>query len=86
MTKIMQINKLQKKHLTIPAREIKGKRVVSYKQIAELHLNRHKQPSRNFNRNKSRFIEGTDYFKIKEQTSVVDNCPHGSISSPNPDI
>jgi hypothetical protein len=73
MTKIMQINKLQDEASTIPAREIKGQRVVSYKQIAELHQIDTNNLQRNFNRNKSRFIEGTDYFKIKEQTSVVDN-------------
>ncbi|MBP7117116.1 MAG: ORF6N domain-containing protein, partial [Candidatus Cloacimonetes bacterium] len=69
----MQINKLQDEASTIPAREIKGQRVVSYKQIAELHQIDTNNLQRNFNRNKSRFIEGTDYFKIKEQTSVVDN-------------
>lgn len=68
MTKIMQTTGAD-----LPAKEIKGQRVVSYKQIAELHQIDTNNLQRNFNRNKSRFIEGTDYFKIKEHVSDVDN-------------
>jgi uncharacterized protein YdbL (DUF1318 family) len=66
MTKIMQ-----KAGLDLPAKEIKNQRVVSYKQIAELHQVPIKNLQKNFQNNQSRFIEGTDYFKINEKTSTV---------------
>ena len=68
MTKIMQ-----KPGLNLPAKEVKGQRVVSYKQIAELHQVNHKIIQNNFNRNQDRFIEGVDYFKLNEPNSDAIN-------------
>lgn len=68
MSKIMQTD-----GANLPVKVVQGQRVVSYKQIAELHQIDKNNLQRNFNRNKSRFIEGTDYFIIKEHRSAVDN-------------
>lgn len=68
MSKIMQSTRLD-----IPVKEIQGKRVVSYKQIAELHQVDVKIIQKNFNRNQQRFIAEVDYFKISEQSSDTVN-------------
>jgi len=73
MTKIMQTGH------DLPAKEIKGKRVVSYQQIADLHKVEAKSIRRNHERNKHHFVEGVDYFRIKEQNAVSDNLSHTKL-------
>ena len=68
MSRFMQNTKVD-----IPVKEIQGKRVVSYKQIAELHQVDVKIIQKNFNRNQQRFIEGVDYFKISDKSSDTVN-------------
>jgi hypothetical protein len=59
MSKIMQTTGAD-----LPAKEIQGQRVVSYKQIAELHQVDEKSIRRNHERNKIHFIEGVDDFTL----------------------
>jgi len=68
MTRIMQTTGAD-----LPAKEIKGQRVVSYKQIAELHQVDVKNLQKNFQNNQQHFIEGTDYFKITERHPHTEN-------------
>lgn len=63
MSKIMQTT-----GMNLPAKEIQGHRVVSYKQIAELHQVPIVNLQNNFKRNHKRFIYGTDYFKTQEHS------------------
>jgi hypothetical protein len=63
----------------LPAKEIKGQRVVSYQQIAELHQVDAKSIRRNHERNKHHFVEGVDYFRIKERNAVSDNLSHTKL-------
>lgn len=51
----------------LSVKEIKGQRVVSTKQIADLHNVDQKIITNNFNRNKKRFEEGIDFYVIKER-------------------
>lgn len=67
MSKIMQTG------LNLPAKEVKGQRVVSYKQIAELHQVDVKNIQMNFKNNRKHFIEGTDYFQVKENSPDTKN-------------
>lgn len=71
MSKFMQNSKVD-----IPVKEIHGRRVVSYKQIAELHQVQEANLRNNFKRNLSRFIEGVDYFKLSDQSSESNNLLH----------
>lgn len=61
MTRIMQTA-----GCGLPVKEIEGQRVVSYRQIAGLHQVPIKNLQYNFNHNQKHFIEGVDFFKIKE--------------------
>ena len=49
---------------TLPVKEYGGVRVVTFKDIDELHGRPDGTARRNFNANKERFIEGEDYFKV----------------------
>ncbi len=49
---------------TIPVKEYKGQRVVTFKEIDAVHGRPDGTASRNFRQNRERFIEGVDYFKI----------------------
>lgn len=49
---------------TLPVKEFNGVRVVTFKDIDELHQRPDGTARRNFNANKERFIEGEDYFKV----------------------
>ncbi len=71
MSKIMQTT-----GTNLPTKEIQGHRVVSYKQIAELHQTQEANLRNNFKRNKSHFIEGVDYFRVKERPSDCINLLH----------
>lgn len=64
---------MQSTRLDIPVKEIQGKRVVSYKQIAELHQVDVKNIQMNFKNNRNHFIEGIDYFQFKENSSETKN-------------
>jgi hypothetical protein len=68
MSKFMQTTGVD-----LPVKEIKGQRVVSYKQIAELHQVEVKNLQKNFQNNQQHFIEGTDYFKITERHPHTEN-------------
>ena len=59
---------MQTTGMNLPAKEIQGQRVVSYKQIAELHQVPIVNLQNNFKRNHKRFIYGTDYFKTQEHS------------------
>ena len=48
----------------LPIREYKGNRVVTLKEIDEVHGRKDGTARKRFNDNKKRFIEGVDYFKI----------------------
>lgn len=48
----------------LPIREYKGNRVVTFKEIDEVHGRKDGTARKRFNDNKKRFIEGVDYFKI----------------------
>lgn len=48
----------------LPIREYKGNRVVTFKDIDEVHGRKDGTARKRFNDNKKRFIEGVDYFKI----------------------
>lgn len=71
MTKIMQTAGCD-----LPVKEIEGQRVVSYKQIAELHQTQEVNLRNNFKNNHSHFIDGVDYFRIKEQSAESKNLLH----------
>jgi len=51
----------------LPVREHEGKRVVTLKDVAVVHKTKSDDIRRNFNRNKSHFINGIDYFHLKGQ-------------------
>ena len=68
MSKIMQ-----RTGHDLPAKEIKGQRVVSYKQIAQLHQVDVKNLQMNFKNNRKHFIDGVDYFQIKETSPDTKN-------------
>ena len=56
---IVKINKQ-----TVNVKEIDGQRVVTFKDIDNVHQRPEGTASRNFRENKERFIEGEDYYKI----------------------
>jgi len=71
MSKIMQSTRLD-----IPVKEIQGKRVVSYKQIAELHQVPEANLRNNFKNNRRHFIEDIDYCQQKETNPDCKNFIH----------
>lgn len=70
MSKIMQI-----KGQSLTIREVQGQRVVTIADIADLHHTKRNNIVQNFNRNKDRFIPGTDYLQVIEK-STGDNLSH----------
>lgn len=48
----------------IQIKEYQGKRVVTFKDIDAVHQRKSGTASRNFNQNKARFIEGTDFYRV----------------------
>lgn len=65
----------------LPIREYKGNRVVTFKDIDEVHGRKEGTAKRNFYTNRERFIEGVDYFKIQqyEIRTVGIESPNGGI-------
>ena len=63
MFKNLHLTKLINGH-TIEAKEYNGKRVITFKDIDEVHERPEGTAKRNFNANKKWFIEGEDYFRI----------------------
>lgn len=74
MSKFMQTTGVD-----LPVKEIKGQRVVSYKQIAELHQTQEVNLRNNFKNNRKYFIEGIDYFQQKEHNTDSKNLLHTKL-------
>lgn len=77
MNNLITINNTQ-----ITVKEYKGQRVVTFKDIDEVHQRPEGTARRNFNENKHRFIEGIDYFvrnsyEAKEEYGII--APNGLI-------
>lgn len=77
MNDIITINDKQ-----IRIKEYKGQRVVTFKDIDEVHQRPEGTARRNFNENKHRFIEGIDYFvrnsyEAKEEFGIT--APNGLV-------
>ena len=75
MNDLIKINDTQ-----ISIKEYKGQRVVTFKDIDEVHQRPEGTARRNFNENKQRFIEGIDYFvrnsyEAKEEFNIT--APNG---------
>lgn len=64
----------------IRIKEYKGQRVVTFKDIDEVHERPAGTASRNFNSNKDRFIEGVDYFHLTYEELRSTNF----VERPNP--
>ncbi len=62
MSQFMQINGQQ-----LPVHEIKGQRVITIHQIAQLHQVNEKNVTTNFANNKRHFVEGKDFFKTVQK-------------------
>jgi hypothetical protein len=65
-------------------KEYNGQRVVTFRDIDELHQRPEFTASRNFSQNRRRFIKGTDYFRLSQKetqsTNFADcNSPKGLI-------
>lgn len=67
-------------------REYNGQRVVTFKDIDNVHQNKIGTARRNFNRNKKHFIEGEDYIFLSKANSNETKCPIKNISVPNKGI
>lgn len=63
--------KINNKNLVI--KELEGKRVITFKDIDNLHERNEGTARKNFNNNKQHFIQGTDYLIVKP--SDVNNFP-----------
>lgn len=69
MFKNLHLTKLINGH-TIEAKEYNGKRVITFKDIDEVHERPSGTARRNFNKNKKHFIEGLDYFIIDQPYEI----------------
>lgn len=64
-------------------REYNGQRVVTFKDIDRVHQRSNGMAKKAFNRNKKRFIEGTDYFMLKQgEDSKVHEMDFCNIAIP----
>ena len=64
-------------------REYNGQRVVTFKDIDRVHQRSSGMAKKAFNRNKKRFIEGTDYFMLKQgEDSKVHEMDFCNITIP----
>lgn len=70
----------QTKHLDI--KEIDGQRVVTFKDIDDLHRRPEGTASRNFRENRDRFLSGTDFHDITPEKFQSDEIRRFGISSP----
>ena len=73
-----QVVKINNYDLTV--KEFRGQRVVTFKDIDQLHQRPEGTASRNFSQNKHRFIEGVDYFHLSK--SEMENTKIVNYSSP----
>lgn len=64
-------------------REWNGQRVVTFKDIDEVHGKRTGTSKRNFNRYKQYFVPGEDFFSLTNENSMGTSCPHRNIKIPN---
>lgn len=60
----------------LSVKEIKGQRVVSISEIATLHDVAENNIRQAFKRHKKHFVQGVDYFQIRERSSESDNLSH----------
>ena len=67
-------------NMEIEIKEYQGQRVVTFKDIDEVHERPAGTASRNFNSNKGRFIEGVDYFHLTYEELRSTNF----VERPNP--
>lgn len=77
MSELITINNMQ-----IKIKEYRGQRVVTFKDVDEVHQRPEGTARRNFNENKHRFIEGIDYFvrnsyEAKEEFGIT--APNGLV-------
>lgn len=74
--------------IALPIREYKGQRVVTFKDIDEVHQRPSGTAKRNFNSHKEHFIKGEDYFTVtmsEFRTYYVPNLDKG-VGNPNLDV
>lgn len=67
------ITKINNKDLQV--KELEGQRVITFKDIDEVHERAEGTAKRNFSENKGRFIEGTDYFEIVKDEVGTKSVP-----------
>lgn len=78
------MNEIQKVNEQLPKLKIwNGKRVVTFRDIDEVHQRTHGTASRNFKTNKKHFIEGIDYFLITREDVNRRNSSIDKNSSTN---
>lgn len=81
MTQSVQIQ-VNQQSKNIEVREISGQRVITFRDIDELHRRPEGTASRNFRENRDRFIPGTDYYDITPDKFQSDEIRRFGISSP----
>lgn len=72
--------KINNKELSI--KEFQNQRVITFKDIDEVHERADGTASRNFRENRDRFIKDVDYFDITPQDFQPDEIRHFGINSP----
>lgn len=81
MTQTVQIQ-VNQQAKSLHIREISGQRIVTFRDIDELHRRPEGTASRNFRENRERFIPGTDYFEVTPEHFQSDEIRRFGISSP----
>lgn len=66
---------------TLPIKEYKGQRVVTFKDIDAVHGRPDGTAGRNFRENRKFFIEGTDYFLVKPSDIQNDEIRRSEINN-----
>ena len=79
----MQKNIVQINGQSLPVREYKGQRVVTIKDVAEVHGVKTEIIRRNFNRNRKHFIENVDYFVLKAKEIARVNLSRPKVTNLN---
>lgn len=69
MFKNLHLTKLINGH-TIEAKEYNGKRVITFKDIDEVHERKSGTARKRFNDNKQWFVEGEDYFVTNQPSEI----------------
>jgi hypothetical protein len=57
--------------MNLPAKEVKGQRVVTFKEINKVHERPDNAAERNFYANKKHFIEGVDFYRVRLTNSEI---------------